>query len=65
MGSKQELPPLGGRQNLRKPMPRHTRYKGESYDAWDIANRYAEHMAKQRAAEAAKRAQEEAGHDRG
>jgi hypothetical protein len=50
MGRKRELSPLGGKQNLRKPMPRHTRYVGESFEAWDIKNRYAEHMAKQRAA---------------
>ena len=41
-------PPLGGRQNLRKPMPRDTRYKGESYPAHDIKSRYEEHMRKQR-----------------
>lgn len=41
--------PPGGRQNLKKPMPRNTRYKGESCPAWDIRGRYEEHMAKQRA----------------
>jgi hypothetical protein len=53
MGSKQELPPLGGRKNLRKPMPRKTRYVGESFESWDIVNRYREHMEKQRRAAAA------------
>lgn len=52
MGAKPELPPLGGRNNLKKPMPRRTRYKGESFEAWDIKRRYAEHMQKQRAAAA-------------
>jgi hypothetical protein len=49
MRAKEALPPAGGRQNLRKPMPRHTRYVGESHEAWDIKNRYDEHMRKQRA----------------
>jgi hypothetical protein len=52
MSAKEPLPPAGGRQNLRKPMPRRTRYKGESFESWDIKNRYAEHMAKQRDAAA-------------
>jgi hypothetical protein len=54
MGSRQELPPLGGRKNLKKPMPRCTRYVGESFEAWDIRSRYQEHMQKQRAAAGAK-----------
>jgi hypothetical protein len=29
-------------------MPESTRYMGETYPAWDKANRYKEHMAKQR-----------------
>ena len=53
MRAKKYEPPLGGRQNLRKPMPRDTRYKGESYPAHDIKGRYEENMRKQRAAAAA------------
>jgi hypothetical protein len=44
------LPPSGSYASLTKKMPKETRYRGESHPASDIAARYAEHMAKQRAA---------------
>ena len=50
MRRKENEPPAGGRQNLRKPMPRDTRYKGESCLGGDLKGRYEEHMRKQRVA---------------
>ena len=44
-----DLPPAGGRQNLSKPMPKSTRYMGETHEAWNIRGRYEEHMARQNA----------------
>jgi hypothetical protein len=52
MSAKPDLPPLGGRKNLKKAMPRKARFKGESFEARDIVRRYHEHMEKQRAAAA-------------
>lgn len=46
--------PAGGRQDLSKKMPADTRYVGDSYpaDRKYLRERYDEHMAKQRAAQA-------------
>ncbi|MGZ9110956.1 MAG: hypothetical protein ACXW3X_07695 [Rhodoplanes sp.] len=37
--------------------------RGESFEAWDVLNRYTEHMQRQRAAAAAARSQPEASDD--
>lgn len=46
------LPRSGSYQALSQKMPPDTRYKGESFPACKLKERYEEHMAKQRAAAA-------------